>query len=139
AGDALRGKPRRRCRDQLPDLRTPVRVPHRSLPSTTQTGARNPAAGGLALYKERVMPRGVRRVQPATPDAEALARELEELKARQKEIKQQLRGMRGGATESREPEEKLAKQLDTAKRADEQIGEQQPTRDEPGVTDAIRR
>jgi len=73
------------------------------------------------------MPRGVRR---AAPDVESLQRELEELKRRQAALQVQLKQMRSGATSTGKLEEKLRKQLATAKWTVYQIKQLQPAWDD---------
>lgn len=80
------------------------------------------------------MPRGRRR---AVPDAEALERELEELKRRQAELRARLRAMRSGASSTRKLEEKLAKQLASAKWTVQQIQQLQPGWDDLGFYQSV--
>lgn len=83
------------------------------------------------------MPRGRRRSVTAA-DAEALERELADLKARQVELRKQLRLARGGGVEVRKLEEKLEKQLATARWTAQQIRELQPEWDELGFYESVQ-
>ena len=78
------------------------------------------------------MPRGRRPRAAAPPAAEALEQELERLKQRQAEIRQQLRRMRTGAGGIRKLEEKLEKQFGNAKWTVQQIQAIQPEWDDWG-------
>lgn len=73
------------------------------------------------------MPRGRRR---AVPDLEALQRELEELKQRQAALRIQLKQVRSGSVGTRKLEEKLQKQLASAKWTVLQIQQIQPSWDD---------
>lgn len=72
------------------------------------------------------MPRGRR----STLDLEALQQELATNKVRQAQLRQQLRQLRGGSSSVRKLEEKLAKQLATAKWTVLEIHELLPDWDE---------
>ena len=76
------------------------------------------------------MPRGRRRRE--APDVNALEQELEALKRRQAELRAQLRLQRSGSAGVRKLEEKLTKQLATAKWTVGQIRELKPDWDELG-------
>jgi hypothetical protein len=79
------------------------------------------------------MPRGRRRATPITPgptDVNALEEELNSLKARQAELRQQIRRMRGSQSEIRKLEDKLSKQLAGARWTADQIKELRPDWDE---------
>lgn len=73
------------------------------------------------------MPRGRRQ---AVPDLEALERELEELKQRQAALREQLKQVRTGTTGTRKLEEKLQKQLASAKWTVNLIKQIQPSWDD---------
>lgn len=73
------------------------------------------------------MPRGRRR---AVPDLEALERELEQLKQRQAALREQLKQVRSGSAGTRKLEEKLQKQLASAKWTVAQIKQLQPSWDD---------
>jgi len=78
------------------------------------------------------MRRGRRPRVEAPPAADALEQELQQLLARQKELRQQLRRMKSGAGGVRKLEEKLEKQLGTAKWTVQQIKEIDPNWEEWG-------
>jgi hypothetical protein len=80
------------------------------------------------------MPRGRRR---AAPDIAALERELEQLKERQAQLRQQMRQLRGGGG-IRTLETKLEKQLATAKWTVQQIKELRPDWDEVGFYQSVQ-
>lgn len=77
------------------------------------------------------MRRGLRRPQPAA-DLTALERELEELKRRQAELRSRIRQQKRGAGGIQKLQDKLAKQLASAKWTVGQIRELQPDWDEWG-------
>jgi len=81
------------------------------------------------------MPRGRRK---AVPDVGTLEQELNALKQRQSEVRAQLRRLKSGATGVRKLEEKLAKQLSTAKWTAGQIKEIQPSWDEVGFYQSVK-
>jgi hypothetical protein len=81
------------------------------------------------------MPRGRRR---ATPDVGTLEQELEQLKRRQADLRQQIRRMRNSQSEVGKLEEKLARQLATAKWTVDQIKEMQPGWDEVGFYHSVQ-
>jgi len=72
------------------------------------------------------MPRGVRRAVPSQSDVAALERELEQLKERQAELRRALRERKKGSGSIRALEEKIEKQLATAKWTAAQIRELDP-------------
>lgn len=80
------------------------------------------------------MPRGRR---SATPSLTSLEAELQALKQRQAELRAQMRQLRSGAGGLRKLEEKLAKQLATAKWTVQQIQSVQPDWDEVGFYQSI--
>lgn len=81
------------------------------------------------------MPRGRRK---ASPDLGSLEDELAALKQRQAELRQQIRRLRSGATGIRKLEDKLAKQLASAKWTVGQIREVQPDWDELGFYQSVQ-
>ena len=80
------------------------------------------------------MPRGRRK---ASPDLGSLENELASLKQRQSELRQQIRRLRTGATGIKKLEEKLAKQLSTAKWTVGQIKQVAPDWDEIGFYQSV--
>lgn len=80
------------------------------------------------------MPRGRRR---ASVDVSTLEEELQELKQRQSELRQQIRKMRNSDSEVRKLEEKLSKQLAGAKWTAEQIRQLNPGWDEFGFYQSV--
>ena len=76
------------------------------------------------------MPRG--RTRRTAPDVNALEQELEALKRRQAELRAQIRLHRSGSTGIRKLEDKLVKQLSTAKWTVDQIKQLNPGWDELG-------
>lgn len=80
------------------------------------------------------MPRGRRR---AAPDLGSLEQELNALKARQAELRAQIRKLKTGSTGIRKLEEKLAKQLATAKWTVHLIKQNQPEWDELGFYQSV--
>src|SRR4051794_20933786 len=78
------------------------------------------------------MPRGRRPRAAAAPSAESLEQELQRLKERQAELRQQLRRMKVGAGGIRKLEEKAGLQLARAKWTVQQIKELRPDWDEVG-------
>jgi chromosome segregation ATPase len=80
------------------------------------------------------MPRGRRRVVDAT----ALEQELEQLKQRQAELRAQLRQLKRGSGGVRKLEEKLERQLATAKWTVGLIKELQPEWDELGFYEGVK-
>ena len=80
------------------------------------------------------MPRGRRR---ATPDVNALESELQQLRQKQAELRQQIRRMRNSQGEIRKLQEKLTKQLSTAKWTVKQIHELQPNWDDVGFYQSV--
>jgi septal ring factor EnvC (AmiA/AmiB activator) len=81
------------------------------------------------------MPRGRRR---ATVDVGSLEDELQKLKQRQAELRQQIRRVRNSQTEIGKLEEKLAKQLATAKWTVRQIRELRPDWDEISFYNSVQ-
>jgi DNA repair exonuclease SbcCD ATPase subunit len=79
------------------------------------------------------MPRGRRRVV----DVSTLEEELNALKQRQTELRQQLRRMRNSQGEVKKLEEKLGKQLATARWTAGQIRQVQPEWDEIGFYQSV--
>ncbi|MFN3648713.1 MAG: hypothetical protein ACK47B_03950 [Armatimonadota bacterium] len=75
------------------------------------------------------MPRGRRRQSPSVT---SLEQEIESLKQRQLALRQQLRRMRNSDSEVRKLEDKLTKQLGTARWTAQQIKELNPGWDEEG-------
>ena len=80
------------------------------------------------------MPRGRRR---AVQDLGSLEQELNALKQRQSEVRSQIRRLRTGATGIRKLEEKLEKQLASAKWTADQIKQIQPEWDEVGFYQSV--
>jgi peptidoglycan hydrolase CwlO-like protein len=80
------------------------------------------------------MPRGRRR---APADVNSLEDELKQLKQRQAELRVQLRKLRNSSGEIRKLEEKLAKQLATAKWTVGEIRQIQPEWDEMGFYSSV--
>jgi hypothetical protein len=80
------------------------------------------------------MPRGRRK---AVQDVGSLEQELTALKQRQSELRSQIRRLKSGATGVRKLEDKLAKQLSTAKWTANQIKEIQPGWDEVGFYQSV--
>ena len=83
------------------------------------------------------MPRGRRR-QTASPDLDTLKQQLAELRQRQTEVKREIRRMRSGGGNLRKLEEKLEKQLATAKWTVGLIHEIQPEWDDLGFYQTVR-
>jgi hypothetical protein len=81
------------------------------------------------------MPRGRRK---AVQDVGSLEQELNSLKQRQAELRAQLRRLKSGASGVRKLEEKLAKQLSTAKWTVGQIKEISPGWDEVGFYQSVK-
>jgi chromosome segregation ATPase len=81
------------------------------------------------------MPRGRRR---AAPDVNTLEQELQALKQRQSEIRAQLRRMKSGASGVRKLEQKLEKQLATAKWTVQQIKEIRADWDDLGFYQTVK-
>lgn len=81
------------------------------------------------------MPRGRRK---ASVDLGTLEDELAALKQRQLELRQQIRRLKTGATGVKKLEEKLAKQLATARWTADQIKQQQPDWDEIGFYQSVQ-
>jgi len=86
------------------------------------------------------MPRGRRRSFSTTqaPDVTALEAQLNELRQRQQELKQQIRRMRNSQGEISKLEEKLQNQLATAKWTVGQIKELRPEWDEWGFYQTVQ-
>lgn len=82
------------------------------------------------------MPRGRRRQTPA--DVGSLEQELENLKRRQTELRQQIRRMRNSQGEISKLEEKLAGQLANAKWTVGQIRQVQPEWDEIAFYNSVQ-
>lgn len=81
------------------------------------------------------MPRGRRR---ATQDVNSLQEELNALKARQAELRQQIRRMKNGGTEVRKLQEKLSKQLANAKWTVGMIQQIDPNWDDVGFYGTVQ-
>lgn len=81
------------------------------------------------------MPRGRRK---AAPDLGSLEQELAALKQRQMELRSQIRKLKTGSTGIRKLEEKLAKQLATAKWTVHLIKQNQPEWDEMGFYQSVQ-
>lgn len=80
------------------------------------------------------MPRGRRR---STVDLTSLEQELELLKQRQAELRAQMRQLRSGASGIRKLQEKLEKQLASAKWTVGEIKQLQPDWDEQGFYQSV--
>ena len=80
------------------------------------------------------MPRGRRRM---STDVSTLEQQLAELKQRQSELRQQLKKLRNSSGEVSKLEEKLQKQLSTAKWTANQIRELKPDWDEVGFYQSV--
>lgn len=80
------------------------------------------------------MPRGRRR---ASVDVSTLEQELQSLKQRQADLRQQLRRMRNSDGEVRKLQDKLAKQLSGARWLAEQIRQVKPDWDEIGFYQSV--
>lgn len=80
------------------------------------------------------MPRGRRRM---STDVSTLEQQLNELKQRQAELRQQLRKLKNSSGEVSKLEEKLQKQLATAKWTANQIRELKPEWDEVGFYQSV--
>lgn len=83
------------------------------------------------------MPRPRRGLTAPSLNVQSMEEELEELKARHAELRQRLRRMRAGSTEVRKLEEKLEKQLATAKWTAREIREINPDWDETGFYQSV--
>lgn len=85
------------------------------------------------------MPRGVRRTAAPKPtDVQSLESQLEELRAQQAALRQQLRELRKGGPAMQKLEEKLAKQFAEAKWTVQQIHAVQPDWDDVGFYGSVQ-
>ena len=84
------------------------------------------------------MPRGRRPRAVAPPSTDALEQEILRLKQRQAELRQQLRQMKSGAGGIRKLEEKLERQLASAKWTVQQIKQIRPDWDERGFYQTVQ-
>ena len=86
------------------------------------------------------MPRGRRRMSPSTgagTNVNALEEELNQLRQRQTELRQQIRRMKNSQSEIGKLEDKLSKQLGTATWTVEQIRGLRPDWDEIGFYQSV--